>query len=216
MSNDIFSELRAAYLQAMYLGSGRAADQVVQRALDSQIRADALYLDIFQPTAYEIGRLWQQNLFTVAQEHLATAIIERQMGELHSHFVPRQPRGKSVLIGCVAEEFHRLGARMVADFFELDGWTVHFLGAAVPGDTFAEMARDLKVDLVGLSVQMVFHVPAVLDLMAELNHQQLGGLPVMVGGLPFIQQPELYQTLGASFSGANAAEAVSKANQLFA
>jgi hypothetical protein len=37
----------------------------------------------FQPTSYTLGHLWQCNEISVAQEHLATAIIEGQMGELH-------------------------------------------------------------------------------------------------------------------------------------
>lgn len=93
--------LQADYLEALRLGSGRAADQVVQQALDSGADAGDVYLDIFQPTAYEIGRLWQLNRFTVAQEHLATAIIERQMGELHPLFRPRHRRPQVLVIGCV-------------------------------------------------------------------------------------------------------------------
>ncbi|MEP7357996.1 MAG: cobalamin-dependent protein [Anaerolineales bacterium] len=211
---DILAELRSAYLKAMTLGSGRSADQVVEYALASEVKADALYLDVFQPTAYEIGRLWQQNLFTVAQEHLATAIIERQMGELHRLFRPVAPRPHTLVIGCVAEEFHRLGPRMVADFFEKDGWTVHYLGAAVPSDTFVALAREMQADLIGVSAQMVFHVPTILELVQELDRCGMGGLPVMAGGLPFVQQPDLYQSLGVRFAGLDARAAVSQANAL--
>jgi len=216
MATDMFTELRTDYLKAMTLGSGRAADQVVDRALAAEVKADGLYLDVFQPTAYTIGRLWQQNQFSVAQEHLATAIIERQMGELHPLFRPQTSRPATVVIGCVADEYHRLGARMVADFFEQDGWTVHYLGAAVPTETFVAMAREMQADLIGLSAQLVFHVPTITELVAELDRRGMSGLPVMVGGLPFVQQPELYQALGVRFAGADARDAVVKANQLLA
>jgi len=42
----------------------------------------------------------------------------------------------------------------------------------------------------------------------------LAGVPVMVGGMPFIQQPELYTNLGVHFSGIDALDAVKKANLL--
>ena len=49
--------VRGDYLQARRDGSGRAADQVLQPALDKQVSIHSIYLDIFQSVAYEIGRL---------------------------------------------------------------------------------------------------------------------------------------------------------------
>jgi methanogenic corrinoid protein MtbC1 len=135
MQSKVLRELQSQYLEALRLGSGRQADRVVQTALDQAIPVGEVYLDIFQPVAYEIGQLWQRNEFSVAQEHLATAIMERQMGDIHALFRATQIRARTLVLGCVAEEWHRLGARMVADFFEQDGWTVHYLGAAVPTET---------------------------------------------------------------------------------
>jgi methanogenic corrinoid protein MtbC1 len=216
-AGDLKSELlkyQNEYLNAMKKGSGREADKVVQQALDTHILVNQVYLDIFQSTAYEIGRLWQRNEFSVAQEHLATAIMERQMGDLHSLFKPVRQKPKTLVIGCVDKEFHRLGARMVADFFEQDGWNVYYLGAAVPAKTFIAMAKEMQADLIGLASQLIFRLPAITQFVRELDQSGLGGIPVMVGGLPFVQQPELYKTLGVQFSGLDAAEAVRKANQI--
>lgn len=209
-----FSEYQQDYLGAMKKGSGRQADVVVQRALDKSIQVNQIYLDIFQTTAYQIGRLWQRNEFSVAQEHLATAIIERQMGEMHPLFKPSQMRSKVLVIGCVEQEYHRVGVRMVADFFEQDGWDVHYLGAAVPTETFIAMAREMQADLIGLSSQMVYHIPTISDFVRELDRLGLGGIPVMAGGLPFVQQPELYKKLGVHFSGSDARQAVKMANEI--
>jgi methanogenic corrinoid protein MtbC1 len=210
-----FSLYQDNYLDALRKGSGREADKVVQQALDTNIRVNQIYLDIFQSTAYQVGRLWQRNEFSVAQEHLATAIIERQMGDLHSLFKPVEQKQKTLVIGCVDKEFHRLGSRMVADFFEQDGWNVYYLGAAVPSKTFIAMVREMKADLIGLASQLIYRLPSITEFVNELDHSGLGGIPIMVGGLPFVQQPELYKTLGVQFSGTDAAEAVRLANQSF-
>lgn len=211
----IKSELRAKYLEVTINGSGRQADEVVTSAFDHKLTVNEIYLDVFQPTGYAIGKLWQTNQVSVAQEHLVTAIIERQMGDLHSQFKPEKTKPKTVVIGAVDRENHRVGVRMVADFFEQDGWTVHYLGAAVPTKTFLAMAREMKADLVGLSSQMVFHLGAITDFIRQMDDFGLSGLPVMVGGMPFIQQPELYTKLGVHFSGVDAREAVNRANLLF-
>jgi MerR family transcriptional regulator, light-induced transcriptional regulator len=206
------SNLMQSYLSAMREGSGRMADKVVQTALDQHVTSNDIYLNIFQDTAYEIGRLWQRNEFSVAQEHLATAIIERQMGDLHPYFKPVRTRAKRLVIGSVDKEFHRVGVRMVADFFEQDGWEVYYLGAAVPANTFISIARDFHADLIGLSAQMVYHLPAILEFIKEVDRQGMGGIPIMAGGYPFVQNPSLYENLGIRFSGVNAREAIQQAN----
>jgi methanogenic corrinoid protein MtbC1 len=212
---DKFALLRAAYLEAMRSGSGRRADQVIEEGLDQQVSPNQIYLDIFQPVAYEIGKLWQRNQFTVAQEHLATAIIERQMGQLHPYFLPEKKRQRTVVLGSISGELHRVGVRMVADFFEQDGWTVYYLGATTPVEEFVGMARDVHADLIGISTQMVFNIPQVSGVVQELDRRGLAGMPVIVGGLPFNQQPDLYRALNVRFSAVNAAAAVEQANLIF-
>jgi len=208
-------QLRQAYLDALHIGSGRTADRVVRDVLDAGVTANAIYLDLFQPTAYHIGELWQRNVFSVAQEHLATAIIERQMVDLHAHFKPRREQGRTVVIGCVEHEMHHMGSRMVADFFEQDGWTVHYLGGDVPPSALIAIAREMKADLIGLKAQLVTYLPAVTAFVQQLARHGLDGIPVMVGGLPFVEQPDLYKVMGVQFCGIDAAEAVRQANALF-
>ncbi len=214
MQSEPLEQLRRDFLNAVKIGSGRQADKVVEAALESGVLADQIYLDVFQPTGYAVGRLWQENLFSVAQEHLATAIIEREMGNLHSYFSPRQDRQRTLVIGCVDGELHRVGAHMAADFFEQDGWTVYYLGSSVPSATFIAMAREMQADLIGLASQTIYRLPAIIDFMHQLQSHGLDGLPVMVGGQAFVQQPELVSSLGVHFSGATARDAVVKANHL--
>ena len=211
---EIIEELQSKYLEVTIQGSGRKADEVVSSAIDKNFSVNEIYMDIFQPTGYSIGKLWQINQVSVAQEHLVTAIIERQMGDLHSLFRPKKEKSKTLVIGAVDRENHRVGVRMVADFFEQDGWNVHYLGAAVPTKTFLAMAREMKADLIGLSSQMIFHLGAITDFVHQMDDFGLSGIPIMAGGMPFIQQPELYTNLRVHFSGVDARDAVVKANQI--
>jgi methanogenic corrinoid protein MtbC1 len=207
--------LQEDYLRAMVSGSGRAADRVIEAALDRRVRPQEIYLEIFQPTAYAMGRLWQRNQISVAQEHLATAIIERQMGELHPLFKAPGERGRTLVIGCVPGEWHRVGARMVADFFEAEGWEVHYLGASVPIGDMVGLARETGADVVGLSAQMLFSLPQVGEFVRALRAAGLSDLPVIAGGMPFTEQPEIAGALNVVGCGSDAAEAVAIAERLF-
>jgi len=206
--------LQQDYLKAMQLGSGRLADKVIEKALDSNISAKQIYLQIFQNTAYEIGNLWQYNKFSVAQEHLATAIIERQMGDLRPYFKPQRKRARKLVLGAVNAELHKVGVRMVADFFEQDGWDVYYLGATVPTSTFISIAREFQADLIGVSAQMIYHLPEIRSFVNQIDQQGMSGIPIMAGGFPFVQNPDLYKKLGVHFSGVDAEEALNRANVL--
>lgn len=214
MSEENVTQFQNGYLDAMRQGSGRMADKVIEAALENEVSANDIYLEIMQNTAYEIGRMWQRNEFSVAQEHLATAIIERQMGDLHPYFKPLRDRAKRIIFGAVDKELHRVGMRMVADFFEQDGWEVYYLGATVPTDTFLAAAREFQADLIGLSAQMVYHLPAILDFVREADRRGMQGIPIIAGGYPFVQNPGLFQSLGVRFGGANARDALANANQI--
>ncbi|WP_161569276.1 cobalamin B12-binding domain-containing protein [Candidatus Oscillochloris fontis] len=207
-------ELQSSYLHALVAGSGREADRVVTAALDLAVTPQQIYLDIFQPTAYQIGQLWQRNKVSVAQEHLATAIVERQMGEMHPMFRPKQPRSHTMVLGCVPDEWHRVGLRMVADFFEADGWDVHYLGANVPVKDLVGLARESHADLVGLSAEMIFNVPRVSEFVQALDQAGLSGIPIIAGGMPFIVQHDLAQALNLRGSAPNAEQAVRLAHEI--
>jgi len=42
--------------------------------LAAGVSVPELYLEVIRPAQYEIGRLWQANLVTVAEEHVATSV----------------------------------------------------------------------------------------------------------------------------------------------
>jgi MerR family transcriptional regulator, light-induced transcriptional regulator len=208
-------DIQKKYLEAIRTSDSGEADCLLKSALEQSIAPADIYLQIFQPSAYEIGWLWEAHQISVGQEHVASAIIERHMGELHLRFKSDHPRQKKLILGCVDREYHRIGLRMVADFFEMDGWEVCYLGAAVPADAFARMVKEYQPDLIGISVEVDYHLPRLVELQIELKREGIHPIPIMAGGLPFIRNPKLAGELGLAFSASDAREAVIKANQLF-
>ena len=45
----------------------KATRQILQ-AMQDGLSIESIYLEVFQPVQYEVGRLWQMNQLTVAQE----------------------------------------------------------------------------------------------------------------------------------------------------
>lgn len=210
-TSDELSVLLQRYLAAQLAGDRREALRLlVDEGLLRGIPLQDIHLKIIQPAQYEIGRLWQENRISVAQEHLATAISQLALSHLYRH-LPRDPsNGKVIMVSCVEGELHEVGARMASDFLEMAGFDVRFLGANVPTGHLVRMVREQTPDLLALSVSMTYHLPALrtaLDQVRALAPR----LPIAVGGLAFTWVPGLERELGVSFHGKDARELVAAA-----
>jgi methanogenic corrinoid protein MtbC1 len=116
-----------------------------------------------------------------------------------------------LVIGCITGELHTLGCRLVADHFERQGWTVHYLGADVPITAFVTLAQDVNADLIAVSATMPEQVAGVAALIQAVKGHRDQIQPVLVGGRPFQDDPELASSVGAWMQAATAAEAVRRA-----
>jgi MerR family transcriptional regulator, light-induced transcriptional regulator len=140
-----------------------AAIEIVSEMLAAGVDVTAIYLELIARAQIELGRLWEENFITVAQEHSGTAISQLALAQLYPR-LPMAPRnGRSAMVACVEGERHELGARMVADFFESTGFTVIYLGADVPRSALIDYVQRHRPDIVGLSVTMSYNLPALFD-----------------------------------------------------
>jgi len=206
-----------AYVEAVLAGSRQRARAVVDEARAEGVDIRSLYLHIFQPALREVGRLWQENRITVADEHLATAITQALMAQLYGEmFVGAGRQQRTLLAACVDAERHEVGLRMICDLLEMEGWDTTFLGATVPSDSLAAMVRERRPDAVALSVSLASHVPRLKRAIAELRGALGQETPVIVvGGRPFIDQPSLAARVNADIVALDADEAVERLKEHF-
>lgn len=172
------------YLAALLAGDRLECRQTVRALLDSKMTVRALYTDLFQRSLYRVGELWEDNRITVADEHLATAVTESLMAETYPVLFGAKHVGHSAVVSCVANEFHQIGGKMVADTFEICGWNSYFLGANTPLADLLELIAEKKPDVVALSLTVYFGIGPLLDALAALG-KAFPALPVWVGGQAF-------------------------------
>jgi len=207
-------QLKERFMAALIKGDDRECLRIVREAVKNEADIERLYLQVMQPCLYQVGSLWERGTVSVAEEHLATAIVSRVMASLYGHFVGSgSERGRAV-VACAPNEYHEVGGRMVADLLEMDGWDVAFLGANMPpGDLIALLKGHLP-DLMALSITMPFNIEACRELITAIRVEAaLAHLPVMVGGLAFWGVPELWAQTGADGWASDGREAVRLARQ---
>ncbi len=156
------------------------------------------YLKVIWPVFYRIGELWSSGLISVAEEHLATNLVKRVMPVLLSRFtMNRVTRGKA-LVSTSPNEHHEIGARMVADFLELDGWDVIYLGANIPSWALLDMVQREKPFLIALSAATEINLGNIRYIIDMIRgDRRLRETKIMVGGYAFCHSWLHWQQIGA-------------------
>ena len=198
-------------------GDRRAASRLVLDAVAAGTPVKDVYLHVFQPSQYEIGRLWQTNRITVAEEHYCTAATQLVMSQLFEHVFASVKTGSTMVATSVAGNLHELGPRMVADFFEMDGWDTYYLGADTPNDAVvaALVARDAAI--LAVSAALPTHVEQVRTLIGAVRDEPAcAAVKVLVGGRPFNRDPVLWRAVGADGFALSAQQAIPLSLELIA
>ncbi|MFA5346651.1 MAG: cobalamin-dependent protein [Methanoregula sp.] len=206
-------------LEALIAADRKKAWTVIAQTVTSGVPVRDIYLQVLQPVLRETGRLWQIGKAGIAQEHYVTASILLFISRLHDqiHSAGSKPgrRGKTLVAGCVSDELHDIGIRMVADFFEMDGWDTYYIGGNIPARSLLEAVRDQHADVVALSSTMAFHLPVVNYLIRSLRADPTTrNVKIIVGGYPFNIVPDLWKQVDADAFAGNADDAVAAANRL--
>jgi methanogenic corrinoid protein MtbC1 len=211
------AELARAYLAELLNGARHAASRMVLDAVSSGVQVKDVYLHVFQPVQYEIGRLWQINKISVAQEHYGTAATQLIMSQLYPHIFASEKRAGTLVATCVAGDLHEIGARMVSDFFEMDGWNTYYLGANMPPQAIVDTLVERRGQVLGISMTMLFHLSAVDELIKRVrSHSPCRDVKILVGGGPFLAAPDLWRRIGADGWAPDAQEAIVLAGRLTA
>ncbi len=198
-------ELTQSYLAAQLAGDRREAVRLLmEEGIGRGNSVIDLHLRVIQEAQREIGRLWEQNSISVAQEHQATAVSQLALAHLYQQSIRRPAVGKSVLVACVEGELHDVGARICADVLDLHGFDVRFLGANVPTDCLLGFVERTRPSLVALSVTLPTHLPSAHAAVDALRARS--SVPIAVGGRALDLPGARAGWEGVSIFGADAME----------
>jgi MerR family transcriptional regulator, light-induced transcriptional regulator len=211
-------EAHREYLDAICAGDRRAAFAVLDRCAEDGHGLRPVYLQVLQPAMHEVGQRWQENRLSVAEEQLATAITQSAMARLYSrHFEGAPGPARTLIAACADFERHELGLRMIADFLELDGWEVVYLGATARVDDLVAMVRTQRPDALALSVSLAPHLPRLGAMIAAVRAALGAEAPlILAGGRPLVERPGLAAELGADLTASDAHEAAELVRAHFA
>ena len=184
-------QIQQLYVRALLNGDDRAAFQIIHQMVLARRPITDVYLNLITPALVQIGQLWCDGEIGVGLEKLASNLVLKQMDRLRGiHSSEGQRLPQRILVACVEGELHCIGARMVADLLDIEGWPVDFLGADVPTSALIETVKIRRPHLVALSVRTSNGLDHARRLVGELRTMAdqpkiiLGGQAMTKNGWP--------------------------------
>lgn len=169
------------YFNSLLEGDKNKCRQIVDTLLKEKTDIIEIYTDLFQKSLYQVGKMWDQNRISVGDEHLGTEITEDLLYYCSSKIIPVKQVNKKALVSCVNKEFHKLGARMAADVFVMNGWETYFLGASTPTKEIIKYIQLKKPDIVGLSFSFYINLMKLIDMVSEIKNH-FPSQKIIIGG----------------------------------
>lgn len=166
-------------LEAVQAYDGDRLEDAFRRAALT-MSAHGLIQDVVAPLLDRIGRAWEEEEISPAQEHLASGVVMRTLGWLLETCEPAGEAPRAV-VATPAGQRHNLGALLAAATAAASGWRVSYLGGDLPAEQIARAAREVGARAVALSV---VH-PESEDIGRELAALRTGipaDVPLLVGG----------------------------------
>jgi len=141
------ADLFKQYLEHLFAGKRCQARELLFAAHDRGVHASKLLKLVIWPAMQQVEKLYRSDHISLITERMATR-INRMLADQLQGFLARQPKhGRRMVVSCGAGELEELGAQVIADLFEADGWTVWFLGSGVPNDEILQFVGKVEPDI---------------------------------------------------------------------
>lgn len=181
MTAPALSEL-APLVAALGDGNASLTASIVAEAQAAGVAPMQLYSRLFAPAMARVGEMWECGELSIAQEHVASSIMERVLAANYPKvFVGSRGSREQVLLACVSGERHTLALQMCRDLLEGAGYRVTFMGADTPKAVVLEAAERYKSSAIVLSAEADGSLQPLIETIEAL-HQLLPPIPILTGG----------------------------------
>ncbi len=169
-----------ACMNAIKNYNGSDLYQILQRASIEFTNLE-LINEILLPLIYEIGENWHQGKLKIAQEHLATAVIQNFLKNLINIYRPKRISPKLVTAAPKGQQ-HELGALIVSLVAASEGWNLIYLGSDLPINEISETVNNSDSDVLALSIVYPAYDFVLFNELTKLKEKLNKKVKIIFGG----------------------------------
>lgn len=195
-----------------------AVTGTVARLVKDGDAAETACLELIADAARYLGILWTEDRAGFEEVTIGMIHLQRMAHDIAPmtrrvalpHGIPR----KTLLLLTLEGEQHRLASSLLANCFDSAGWQVSNLQISSTADV-ASLVSTVDYDVVGFSIAtdvQISRADHCIKAVRAASHNK--DVIIMVGGSLILATPSLVETLGADGTGASAAEATERAEEL--
>jgi len=180
----------------------------LSRLSNNELDVVTLYDEVLAPSVREHFCRVEHREICVWEEHVRSSIVRTVIECSYPYVIKerderyRSGQAGKVIVFCPAEEYHELGARMVADFLILCGFDAVFVGANTPQAEIIAAIGYVKPRYVGISVTNYYNLVAArrtVRKMGEVRESSGADFKIIIGGQAFERNPDMEKEMGADF-----------------
>lgn len=201
--NDLVSQF------TKYLDQGdreNCINLILTQLSKNKINVVTIYDEVLKPSLEGIFCKDKQNPLCIWEEHLRSSIVRTVLECCYPYVAKERKKlaGASsrgiALVVCPTQEYHEIGARMVADFFTICGFNTTFIGANTPQSDILSAISYINPQYVAVSVSSTYNLLAAKNAIQKMNEVRNAGslkFKIVVGGQAFKKNSSISKEMGA-------------------
>ncbi|WP_321314439.1 cobalamin-dependent protein [Halarcobacter sp.] len=174
------------------------AIDISNRYIKNKNELKIFWEQIILNSLYTIGEMWSRGEISVGQEHTATSICQRVMSLHYDKVLNVKINMKKVLIVVSPNELHEIGARMIADLLEFNGYDTYFLGSKKTTEEIVKTINEENIKNILISTTMASNISMTKQLIKDIRDLTKDKIiEIYVGGQAFSNLDNVTKITGA-------------------
>lgn len=157
---------------------------------------DAFLDDFVVPLLREVGQKWASSELSIAQEHLASALVRTHLERMRLSILPSRDAPKLIAATPTGHR-HEIGAMLAAIMAARMDWDVTYLGPDLPAVEIAEAAARTRASAVAISLVYPLRDPATENQIRGLGSLLEKHTFLLVGGEAATSYAPTLEAIGA-------------------
>jgi len=164
-----------------------------------------LYNELLMPVQNKMELEERRESVAIWKEHFRTSVVRTVIEYCYPRVVNEGMRNsfragrKKILIFCPVEEYHDVGARMIADFFTLCGHQVYFLGSNTPPEALLQAMVRLRPEVIAMGVSNYFNLVAARRTIEDVRKILGDEISIILGGAAFKDNLSVVKEIGGDY-----------------